>query len=158
MVYEYRNYNFSIPAQITGEEMEKIRARDGDVNKVNFLEWSRPETSRTHALFEWDDGIAAEKYRLHQSSQVINHTYTVVEKEGQEKKKVVVRAFVNTTDDNNPLEPGRFVPVTEAINTPQIREVVIRNALRELRSFTEKYRIYSELEPIIKAIDDFVGD
>ena len=75
MVYQ-KEYSWKVshgvPAQIAGEVMEKIEQRDGKLTKEAFLEESRPVDSPTHSCFEWDDGIAAEKFRLEQARHTIN--------------------------------------------------------------------------------------
>lgn len=65
--YSYKHGKTGASAQTVGETLERIEKRDGAVTKEAFLEESRPEDSPTHAMFEWNDGIAAEKYRLEQS-------------------------------------------------------------------------------------------
>ena len=54
----------SVDANIVGGVVEQIEAENGRVTKEKFLDYSRPEDSPTHSIFEWDDSKAAEKYRL----------------------------------------------------------------------------------------------
>ena len=71
--YSYLVNKYKVPADVVGKTMEKIEERDGKVTKESFLEESRPVSSPTHNMFEWNDAIAAEKYRLEQSSEIIRN-------------------------------------------------------------------------------------
>ena len=70
--YSYRSgYRFKVPAQVVGETLEGL-AQTGELTSARFLEASRPENAPTHNMFEWDDSVAAERYRLQQATVAIN--------------------------------------------------------------------------------------
>lgn len=60
-----------VDAQVIGEELERIESDHGLIDPHVVLDESRPEHAPLHKAFEWDDGIAAEKYRLEQSRHLI---------------------------------------------------------------------------------------
>ena len=143
MVYE-RKYSWragkSVPAQVAGEVMEMIEKRDGVLTKEAFLEESRPENSPTHKLFEWDDTVAAEKFRLEQSRIAIQDiVVTVIRKE--EPKKV--HAFVNVTKGKH--NKAEYSNIEVAMSDEIKRQAVLANAFGELRAFEQKYEAYDEL-------------
>ena len=73
--YSWRSgYRPRVSADIVGEVLSNLKeaSESGTVNAEALLEYSRPEESETHDLFEWNDGIAAEKWRLYQSGRIIN--------------------------------------------------------------------------------------
>lgn len=155
MVYEWSGYSFNLPAQTVGEKLEEVEHKYGSVTTKNFLEESRAEDSSTHALFEWDDSIAAEKWRLDTARRVIGAVKIVVARPVEPEQTATVRAFVNKEVDDSKT-PASYVSFSKAMNTNRenvYRDIVIANAKRELSEFANKYRIYKEFAEVIEAID-----
>ncbi len=152
MVYEWTSMSemFKVDAQTVGETIERIEAEQGCVTKENFLEASRPESSPTHKLFEWDNEKAAEKYRLYQSNIVINHIAVKVVA-SDESAPQTTRAYVNIEPKGSPQ--ARFVNVVTALQDDEMRQIVLQNAYRELKQFESKYAQYTELSSVFEAID-----
>lgn len=149
--YSYRpGFAFKVPAQIVGETLNEI-AGTGTVTSQTFLDVSRPETAPTHNLFEWNDEIAAERYRLQQATIVINAIEIEIENTSETKQSQV--AFVNIVK-KAPHRSGSFVPINIALSDQDMRSVVLANAMNELESFRRKYQNLNELASVFKAIDD----
>ena len=147
MVYQWK-YNLSVKAYTAGKEMERIEKKHGKVTPELVLDASRSEKAPLHSLFEWNDTIAAEKYRLRQAQNIIhNLTITV---EGTEKSPVSVTAFVNVSTDKK----GEFINVQSAFSYEASRQVVLDRALRELTEFQRKYKSFSELAKVFEAIGE----
>jgi len=70
--YEWKPnaYISGVDAQSVGQELERIRRRDGNVTVDAMLEEARPEDAVLHGLCTWDDEIAGEKWRKHELRQV----------------------------------------------------------------------------------------
>ena len=160
----------SVKAEIVGEVFSEIEERDGEVTSRSFLDASRSEDSPTHALFTWDDAEAAEKYRLSQSSKIINllqveiivedvPTSEDTEVEISTENTVKSPAYVNV----NPLgrfgsskqTTASFVNVQTAMSNEDMRKIVLKNALRELNVFKNRYALYKELTVVFDAINKF---
>lgn len=150
MVYE-KKYSWragkSVPAQVAGEVMEMIEKRDGELTKEAFLEESRPEDSPTHGLFEWDNTVAAEKFRLEQARFCIQDIVVTVIRQDQPKK---IHAFVNTTIGRS--NKASYSNIQVAMEQPDKRKAVLQNALDELRTFEQKYSDYQELAGVFDEI------
>lgn len=146
--YEYVGRRFNVSADIVGAEMERIEKRDGQVTSRSLLEAGRPEDSLLHTLFEWDDGKAAELYRLKQATDVITHIHIVVD----ENPKEPYRAYVNIQESDGQTEKGRFVNVRAAMENEETRRVVLMAALNEMNRFVSKYSKYKELAGVFEAI------
>ena len=54
-------------------DAQKVADEIGDkkVTPQEILEKARDETSELHKCFEWDDSVAAERYRLQQAGNVL---------------------------------------------------------------------------------------
>lgn len=150
--YSYAHGVAGVPAQVAGEMMESIEERDGSVTPESFLEASRPEDSPTHGAFEWDDSIAAEKFRLSQSRHIINDIRVKIIREGDDAPKEKHIAFMNVTEGRH--NKAEYKSMSIVMSNDDSREVVLKNAMQELTSFREKYRKLSELADVFKAIED----
>lgn len=161
MVYKWEGYKFNLPAQTVGEKLEEITQRYGAVTNKNFVEESRPEDSTTHSLFEWNDSIAAEKWRLDQARRIIGAVKIVVQNPSTETSKETysVRAYVNKEVDDSRTQAA-YVPFEHAMHNKggDYRDIVVANAKRELREFANKYRIYSEFAKVIVAIEELENE
>ena len=171
--YSYLVNKYKVPADVVGKTMEKIEERDGKVTKESFLEESRPVSSPTHKMFEWTDAIAAEKYRLEQSSEIIRNiqieivevpakevqleikTVTADELREQEEKKkpIYARAFVNTVK-SDPKHAGQYRSIDKALSDKESRRIVLENALYEFKRLATKYSFLKELELVKDAIEE----
>lgn len=162
-------YAPSVKAEIVGEVFSRIEERDGEVTSKSFLDASRAEDSPTHALFTWDDAEAAEKYRLSQSSKIINQLQIdiIVEKVQAEEADIEIEpettikspAYVNVNPvgrfGSNKNTTGSFVNVQKAMSDEDMRKIVLNNALRELNTFKSRYALYKELKGVFEAIKEF---
>lgn len=137
MVYKWKTYDYSVPAQEVGERIEKLDKEHGEVTPEILLEDARPEGSVLHPLYEWRDDIAAEKYRLRQSGKILREL-VIVEIEHPEVGEIVpVRAFVSVSPGN---DKGSYRPTIVALSNEETKKQVFNNALRELNALEMKYK------------------
>lgn len=150
MVFE-KEYSWRIPhrvdAQVTGKVMEQIEERDGCVTKESFLEESRPQTAPTHELFEWDDTVAAERYRLEQSRHIITDLQVKIIRQDVEK---TAPAVVKVTVGNK--TKGEYINAETVMQTDELRKIALKNALYDFKQLEAKYSNYVELAEIFTAI------
>ena len=160
--YEYREgWRPGVDANTVGGMMEQIEEKHGAVTSELFLEASREESSPTHDVFEWNDGAAAEKYRLHQASCTIRAVRVIVKEDPRADPKdpknpeaiklKLPRAFVNIVEDDS--KKAKYMNVRDAMADAEIRFTVLSRAVRELKVFEEKYASLVELAEVFSAID-----
>ena len=152
MVYQWKIDKYPVPAQVAGEEIERIRANSGKgyIEAEDLLESSREDNAPLHSCFEWDVDKAAEKYRLWQARDIIKHIAVVIQNTPAAPQPV--RAFVSIADYN---DKGKFIQIQKALENNDYRAQVLKNALAELQTFKHKYSVYSELSKVFEAIDGF---
>lgn len=146
---------FPVSADVANDTIEKLKATLGkdNVTAKELLDASRDPESPLHSCFEWDDTIAAEKYRVTQARYMLRSI--VVKIDYPEKRETItVRACVNVAPINARTE-GIYVSYKNAMNNSEYRERVLQRALYELRAFQKKYSDYEELATVMKAIDVF---
>lgn len=161
--YSWNYGDFNVDAQTVGEAFEKIEADTGSVTKEKLLDASRAEDSPTHGLFEWDDAIAGEKYRLEQARQAIAQLRVQVISEPAEESAISVkvtseapktfRAYVSPDYYRGKSDTANFISTETALADPSHRQSIIRNALAEFERTRDKYSFLEELASLYEAID-----
>jgi cell fate (sporulation/competence/biofilm development) regulator YlbF (YheA/YmcA/DUF963 family) len=152
MVYQWR-FTMAVSAETAGKELERVEQKHGKVTPELVLEESRSKKAPLHKIFEWNDSVAAEKYRLTQAGQIINNLVVVLDEYEQHEP---VRAFVNV-NANAPKKTGEFINIVSAIQQEDTRAIVVANALRELQEFKKKYKQLTELSSVFAEIDKLQG-
>ena len=115
----------------------------GKFTPMEVLEKAKDETTELHKCFEWNDSIAAEKYRLEQAKNIIR--MLVYKKENKEQQ--VVRYYAKT-ETKHVYQPTKQFLVQE-----DEYQGLLRRALAELESFKKKYHTLTELENIFEAME-----
>ena len=153
MVYKWSGYNYSVPAQIVGEELEKLKQKKSEFTSQDVVDMARSKNSKLHPLFEWDDKKAAEMLRNQQATTILHCLVTVPD----DDERPTTRAYVCITPLRS-REKGKFAAIKEAMENAQTKEVVLKNALAELMAFKRKYSTLEELSKVIVAIDELENE
>lgn len=124
---------------------KEITALGDSFSPADIVEAARNESSELHKCFEWDDSIAAEKYREHQARMVI--TQLVVRTETTDNTPVSVRVISSANAVNS------YMPTKMLIRSEPEYADLLERAKRELRAFQQKYVAVAELQDIFAMID-----
>lgn len=134
-------------------ELESIRkAGGGFLRPTDIVEHARDEASSLHSWFEWDDGAAAEQYRLAQARALIRVAVTVNEQTSEK-----IRAFVSLTSDRN--ENGGYRAMAEILDDEVLMSALLRDAVAEVAAFKRKldrYKELAELNHLVEAVNQVV--
>lgn len=177
--YEWRpGYRTKVDANVAGEEIQRIEAERGIATPAIVIEESRPETAPLHSEFEWDDGIAAERYRIGQAAGLIHAMRKIRIVGPSEPKPIPEPAFVAIRVRHEPpaarREPPtsaqerdrrdeelgagddeREMPVTEygyTPNTASMRRVFLLSELAHVNIRLSRSAAYPEMEPVREAV------
>ena len=146
------------PPQVAGQICDDIMDENGYVAPERLVDVSRPVTAPLHNEFEWNNDVAAEKYRNEQARQIIKNIVRVeISEEAGEPKPIKCwvnseRAFVPTDERLH-----RYVTLEAALTNQDWRKNLIETAKRDMRSFIAKYRRLTELANIIDEMNNFLG-
>ena len=149
------HYEFSIQrlhkveAQVVGEMIEDMHNRGIEVTPEAVLDASRDEDSPTHKEFEWDDTVAAEKYRLEQARELIGHIRIIRDDDPSPDYKE--RAFVSAPGANHV-----YVPLQSALGNEGYREHLLKQAKGDCEVFLAKYRRLQELAGVVGEMNEFL--
>lgn len=116
-------------------ELEKITPE-------KVLERAKDENSELHKCFEWNNDVAAEKYRTIQAGNVIRMLYIEPKNEDAPPVRVLSRTFDTV-----------YQPTRTFLTNATEYEDLLKRALSELESFRKKYETLSELEQVFEQID-----
>jgi hypothetical protein len=146
MVYDWKRA-MPVKAQEVGEYLDELELEFGKVTPKIVLDRSREEDALLHSCFEWNDDVAAEKYRETQAGFIIRNLVIKVDNSAQEEQSV--RAFVNVKSETQSI----FVSMAKVIENDDLRSQMLNTAKQELHSFKQKYENLQELCEVFKAID-----
>ena len=134
-------------AQAIGNECERLEA-EGRLTPQSLVDASRPEDAPLHGCFEWDDTVAAEKWRQTQAAYIIRSVEVTVEETSEP-----TRAFVATIKDNK----REYQSIGYVLRDTNSREYLLEQAKKELLSFKRKYQNLFELSQVFDAIEGVAG-
>lgn len=127
------------------DTLTDIYRENGTLTPALVVDIARDPGHPLHNRFEWDDTVAAEKYRQVQAGELIR-AVKVTEATGDDTD-VRVRAFHSV-----PRPDGTtYVPVEEVREDDFTRQLVIKAAEREWRQLHARYRHLTEFLNAVKA-------
>lgn len=113
------------------------------VTPQEVLEIARNENTELHKCFEWDNDVAAEKYRLMQAQRIIiNLVFSKTDNEQED-----IRCFQITTERNT------YQPAQQFLVQQDEYQALLKRAKAELEAFRRRYASLTELEEVLKAIE-----
>lgn len=146
MVYKWKIPGlYPVDANTAGEEINRIYNEKGRCDPSDVVESSRPSSAPLHSCFEWDDSVAAEKYRESQAGEIIRAVVTVVEETANQETKVETRAFVNVEHT--------YHPISVVVQDEDMYAELMRKAMNDMASFKKRYSQLSTLKPVIQEMD-----
>jgi hypothetical protein len=129
--------------------LERIRVKNDGLKAEAVVREARKQTSVLHQYFDWNDSVAAEKWRIEQAGQIIRYI-VVVHKGVDEEEDLCVRAFVSINDED---DEKSYTSIAHAMGDPELREQVLQKAKKELLEWRRRYEDLREFAAIFEAID-----
>jgi hypothetical protein len=131
-------------AKVIGKHLEKLSKQlKRELTAKDVLDDARNRTSPIHSFFEWNDGEAAEQYRLGQARGLIRSVVAIYVKDDQ--PAVQTRASVSTVQQGG----AQVHEMTPA----ETHDAVLRRAVRELMAWRKRYEGVTELAPVFSVAD-----
>lgn len=131
--------------------LNEICSISDNPTKEQIVEKARDVNSEMHDLFEWNDTVAAEKYRLTQASALVRNLRVRYiglneDKPQEEMKSIMCRALYSL--------PGTtgYTHINVIMNDEVKYQTLLEQARNELERFKAKYAMLTELKPIFDLI------
>lgn len=150
--YRYRSgggKHPSLPANVVGSILDDIRDKCGALTPEIIVEESTPKSAPLHACFEWDDTLAARKWRLAQARNIVN--VVIVVGHGADGDEIEAPAFPNISIGGD-RESREYIPHAEVFGNGEMRALYLADVLARLRYMRTKYGHLKELASVWDAI------
>lgn len=128
-------------AQQVGEFLERMES----FTPSDVVAAARPESSPLHQHFTWDDLVAAEKFRIQEARQLVNHIVVVVTVQGKQQETKAFHSIVVDSGDEESVPEHRYTTVRIVAKSQDMREQVIQRALTELEGWQARYQQYQDV-------------
>lgn len=126
----------------TVEVLNAIRDEFGTLTPELVVDVARDPEHPLHTRFEWDDSIAAEKWRLTQAGEILRVTYRP-----DPTKPTDLRAFMAVKNEESPR--SEYVPTQEALADPFTRQLILSRMKREAKQFADRYSHMAEYASVV---------
>lgn len=154
--YEWRpgGGRFGVPAAVAGAAVEAVRAANGGaVTPAALVDAARHPDAPLHPAFEWDDTVAAEKYRREQARGILRSLELVVEKKGPAGGPPVRQIAFACVDA--PATGRAYLATAEIVAAPDLRRQLIADALALFEGARRRFvHVSEELTPVFAAVDE----
>jgi hypothetical protein len=149
--------------QLCAREVAALAEKNGgSITAEQILKAASSKTSVLHCYFEWNDTEAAIQYRLEQARQLIRLSRYVIQLKSDRAEKPTILGSKSVRQFVNLIQGGGYQDRQSVLNDGASRKLFLGTALRELRSWCERYADMSELGPIrkllITALKNFDGE
>lgn len=129
-------------AQLVGVELQKIA--DGKVvTPSQIVKAAKAKESPLHKFFEWNDKVAANKYREWQARYIM--CTVMVKEEDKEVRAFQSVSVVSESNLKNKQNEGGYVHIDVTKSNPVFCKQVIGEAKRNLSGWKEKYQTYKDV-------------
>lgn len=144
-VFSLKTGFIKVDAQKAGEYLEEVNTEYGGITPEVLVEKGKEKDNILHNYFEWNNEKAGEKYRLIQASTLIaNITVKYIADDKEEKQ---TRAFVHVSYSKD--EKTCFRPVHDAMKNEYSRNIILKEAERDAKTYIAKYESLKEIQDII---------
>ena len=136
-------------AKLVGEHLELLRQQcKGELTPQDVLADARNDNSPLHTFFEWNDGQAAEQFRLQQARGLIRSVVAIYVSE--DKPAVRTKAYVHIPEPSAP----HYREAGHAMSQAKTRQMVLQRAWRELAAWKQRYADIKEFAELFEVIEE----
>lgn len=139
-VATWRTPKFKADATKCASELNTLGA---NITPEQIVEFAKDNTTELHKCFEWDDTVAAHKFRIAQARSVVCELVI----KPVEREATPYRLFYNIGKQEN------YQPIKVILQDKNKYERLLDTAKKELISYKRKYKMLEELEPVFDVIE-----
>lgn len=154
---EYRWKSFGagrhkVAAATFGSVIEEIKKKHGgELTDARIVNAARSNGSPIHGMFEWDNSVAGEKYRIEQAAFYRRHVVIIVAGgEGKEKTGRYRVAHIAVRNEQDEIVHRDAV---EVMSREDLRIQAIADAISALLEARKRFAHITELSDVFRMID-----
>jgi hypothetical protein len=141
--------------QIREALAEIVASHHGVLNPRAVLDRARDPAHVLHRFFEWDDGAAAEAYRLAQVGMLIRRVrYTVVRTDPRTRAVTLSTTRAYESRPSMRQADRGYESIESLLSDDTKRAELLAHVLQDLAAYRKRYEALSELQAIWIAVDD----
>lgn len=140
------------PDPIEDEDVAKalqdIANSDPDdlIRPVDVVDAARDSKSPLHRFFEWDDGVAAEAFRLVQARNLIRKVRITRGDPGPQVVNVTIIHIDGT-------QRRGYVPTERAVSEPDLRAQILQDARRGIEAYRNRLATFEQMGVVVGHLD-----
>lgn len=128
-----------------------------EITPKHLVDAARSAKSPGHKLFEWDDSVAGEAYRLQQATGHLRMVQIEIVNHGN--KQPIRACFPVYQSDGADGAKRSHVSYDRIKDTPDLARQVIERGANELRQWQKRYSLYTNVfETVFQAIEEVEKD
>jgi len=135
-------------------------SKSGVVRAAEVVEFARNPRTALHSYFTWDDGEAAERWRIEEARQVLRIYVIKVQPDPKQIDVTVepseTRGFLSSPIDR--INGGGYRRTGSILRDETFRAAQLDLAKRELNGFRVRYRHLQELAQVLVAVDALLDE
>jgi hypothetical protein len=131
------------------KELENIQLLYGELTSETLLKAAEPEDSFFHVAFEWNNDIAAHKFRLSQARDIINNVEVVVVSDG-EPRQIPVFEIIKTG------QSGSYKSIID-MDDADAKQIALRTK-KEMIYLRNKLSFYEKFSASVKHLDAAIAE
>ncbi len=136
-------------AQAIGERLAFIERKKGTLQAEFVVNDAQSSKSPLHRYFDWDDSVAARKWRLEQAQNIIRHIY--VKQIGNREIRKPTRAFVNYREEGETT--SQYENILSVMSDDTKRKRLLLKAKQELADWRSRYDDLTEFADLFPVVD-----
>jgi hypothetical protein len=125
------------------EQLTAVRDEFGTLTPELVVDVARDPEHPLHSRFEWDDSVAAEKWRIEQAGQLLR----VVKLPVDPDRPRDLRAFIAVKGQDS--HRSEYVPTEEALADDFTRRLVLTAMEREWKALKRRYQHMAEFAQLV---------
>lgn len=145
--WNIKSFAKNIDPAVAVEELNRIELQYGALTAETILDASKKRGTIFHSLFNWNDGEAANLYRLQQARTIINNVQIITISNGEERYIPVYEIIT--------VEDGRIYRSIDSMNQNDIEQVKVAT-VRQLNALRMKLETYKQFQVASSKIDEAV--
>lgn len=121
-------------------------ANGGTLTPEVVVDAAREPDHPLHSRFEWDDSVAAEKYRRDQAHQIIQKAKISYQPHGEDGPPRLVRAFHAVRAGDGHV----YEPTEKVVEDPFTQRLVLADMERRWKELYEQFKEFSEFLDMVR--------
>lgn len=128
------------------DQLQGIYDSHGELSPRLVLDEARDPAHPLHSRFEWDDSIAAERWRVHQAHELIQSVKIVYRQAKGKTPAKDIRAFhAVRTPNGHVYEPAENIAADELLTA-----MVLRDMERDWKALKTRYGHFAEFVRMVR--------